>query len=191
MFKLSKHKNLLNYKNYKNYKNNKTAPAWLLDDLQPPQHQVGNEKAESTQGVGNLRSERPVEERTKYRPCRPAQGSQGAEHAGHDSLLVVLAVLRDQAGQAGNHEGGGDGVEAEAGVELGDGLTVPDNDETRHDQQQSSHGGRLLLPERDPPDDAALQSRHDDPDEEEHPALNITVVSPASLTRTRLSSPAP
>ena len=94
----------------------------------------------------------------------------------------MFAVLRDQAGQAGNYEGGGDGVEAEAGVELGDGLTVSNNNKTGHDQQQSSHGSSLLLAERDPPDDPALQDGHDDSNKEEHPTLNISTVSPVSLT---------
>ena len=93
----------------------------------------------------------------------------------------MFAVLRDEAGQAGNYEGGGDGVEAEAGVELGDGLTVSNNNKTGHDQQQPSHGRSLLLAERDPPDDPALQDGHDDSNKEEHPTLNITTVSPVSV----------
>ena len=89
---------------------------------------------------------------------------------------MVTSVLGHQAGQAGHYEGGGDGVEAEADVELAEALTASNNDEAGHDEQEASHGGLLLLAEWDPAHHSALEHRHHHPDKQEHSALERSVI---------------
>ena len=50
---------------------------------------------------------------------------------------MVLPILGHQGGEAGHHKGGGDGIEAQAQVQLWDGLTGANYGKTGHYQQQA------------------------------------------------------
>ena len=59
---------------------------------------------------------------------------------------MCLPVPGDEGCEAGHHEGGGHGVQAEAGVQLQHGGAQAHNHETGHDQQQASEMGTFSLP---------------------------------------------
>ena len=60
------------------------------------------------------------------------QGTEGSVH-----LLTGVPVSRDEGGEAGHHEGGGHGVEAQAQVELRQRGAEAHYHEAGHDQQQA------------------------------------------------------
>ena len=65
-----------------------------MSSAEPPEHEIWNEEAESPDGVGELRPQRPVEEGAEYRPSGATKSAQGAEHTGHNALGQNVKMLK-------------------------------------------------------------------------------------------------
>ena len=57
-----------------------------LSSTELPEHEIWNEEAESSDGVGEFRSQRPIEERAEYGTSSATQRTQGTEHSSHNAL---------------------------------------------------------------------------------------------------------
>ena len=60
-------------------------------------------------------------------------------------LLTGVPVSRDEGGEAGHHEGGGHGVEAEASVQLQHGGAEAHYHKAGHNQQEASERVTLCI----------------------------------------------
>ena len=58
----------------------------MVSSTEPSEHEIWDEEAESSDGVGEFRSQRPVEKRAEYWTSSATQRTQGTEHSSHNAL---------------------------------------------------------------------------------------------------------
>ena len=60
--------------------------VFMMSSTEPSEHEIWDEEAESSDGVGEFRSQRPVEKRAEYWTSSATQSTQGTEHSSHNAL---------------------------------------------------------------------------------------------------------